>query len=476
MSPSAASSTVRGDRGLRPSRPRGLRAAVAAGVALAAAVLAPAALAAPSTPTITASTPASPSSNDAPLLQGTSDSGTTVRLFTTSDCSGPEVGSGSDVDFGGTGIGVGTVPTDAATTFHATAEDLSGTSACSTGFTYLEDSTAPTGAITAPAANANVRGNAVAVSSNSADGGSGVQRAVFERSPSGANTWTQIGADDTTAPYGVTFDTTLVADGLYDLRVRTTDNAGNATTSATRTIRVDNTAPTGAITAPAANANVRGNAVAVSSNSADGGSGVQRAVFERSPSGANTWTQIGADDTTAPYGVTFDTTLVADGLYDLRVTTTDNAGNAFTSTAVVVRVDNTAPTNPTTFESPTHAPSDWSNDNTVDISIAGAADGGSGVDGYSVEWSTTLATDPDTVKDLAGTATSFTSPGLADGNSHYVHLRTVDKAGNWSATIHLGPFFVDTLEPTTSISFPDPERRLQRRELVGRLRARRRLR
>ena len=48
------------------------------------------------------------------------------------------------------------------------------------------------------------------------------------------------------------------------------------------------------------------------------------------PGGAGVWTNIGAADTTSPYSVAWDTTAVADGLYDLRVITTDNAGNTFT--------------------------------------------------------------------------------------------------------------------------------------------------
>ena len=48
------------------------------------------------------------------------------------------------------------------------------------------------------------------------------------------------------------WDTTAFADGLYDLRVVTTDNVGNTFTSPTiANVRVDNTAPTGSITAPA---------------------------------------------------------------------------------------------------------------------------------------------------------------------------------------------------------------------------------
>ena len=72
---------------------------------------------------------------------------------------------------------------------------------------------------------------------------------------------------------------------------------------------------------------------ALTSNSADaGGSGVATVQFQRSPIGAGTWTNQAAS---------WNTTLQADGQYDLRVVTTDNAGNSFTSATVTVRVDNT---------------------------------------------------------------------------------------------------------------------------------------
>src|SRR5439155_13768339 len=115
--------------------------------------------------------------------------------------------------------------------------------------TYTNDSTAPSGAITAPASAANVRGAAVAVSSNSADPGSGVANAQFQRSPAGAGVWTNIGAADTTSPYSVNWDTTAVADGLYDLRVITTDNVGNSFTYAIVTsVNANNVLPSNAVT------------------------------------------------------------------------------------------------------------------------------------------------------------------------------------------------------------------------------------
>src|SRR5262249_47134761 len=153
--------------------------------------------------------------------------------------------------------------------------------------------------------------------------------------------------------------------------VVTTDNAGGSTTSATvANVRVDNTAPTGSVTAPPAAANVRAT-VTVSSNSTDAGSGVASAVFQRSPAGAGTWTTIGTA-TGSPYQVSWDTTAVADGLYDLRVVTTDNAGLSTTSATVAnVRVDNANPTGSVT------APSAGSNQRGTITVSANSADAGS---------------------------------------------------------------------------------------------------
>ena len=193
----------------------------------------------------------------------------------------------------------------------------------------------PSGSLTAPAAGANLRGAAVVLAATASDTAPGtVNTVTFQRSPAGAGSWTDISIDSS-APYTGTLDTTVLSDGLYDLRVFTTDAAGNAEAApATIQVRVDNTLPTGAVTAPAAGANVRGT-ITLTGNSADSGSGVATVQFQRSPAGAGTWTNQAAS---------FDTTAVADGLYDLRVTTTDNAGNAFTSTAITIRVDNTLPT------------------------------------------------------------------------------------------------------------------------------------
>jgi hypothetical protein len=116
----------------------------------------------------------------------------------------------------------------------------------------------------------------------------------------------------------------------------------------------------------------------------------------------------------------------------------------------------TPPTNPTTVQSLSHVPANWSASNTVQVSWSGAQDQDSGVAGYSVVWDTASGTLPDQILDLGADATSATSPPLADGAGHYFHLRTADRAGNWAVdAVHLGPFWIDSTPPTSKASSPE---------------------
>ena len=102
---------------------------------------------------------------------------------------------------------------------------------------------------------------------------------------------------------------------------------------------VDRTAPAASIADPGSSI---GGTVSLGATASDAGSGVNSVTFQRSPAGAGTWTTIGTD-ISAPYAVDFDTTGLADGLYDLRVFVTDGAGNTQTSVVASRRIDNTGP-------------------------------------------------------------------------------------------------------------------------------------
>jgi len=111
------------------------------------------------------------------------------------------------------------------------------------------DTTPPTVNVTAPAAGASLSG-AVTVTASAADD-VGVVGVQFQLD--GAN----LGTEDTTAPYSVTWDTIASANGSHALRAVARDAAAHSTTSATVTVVVanagDTTPPTlSSITATAA--------------------------------------------------------------------------------------------------------------------------------------------------------------------------------------------------------------------------------
>lgn len=101
----------------------------------------------PGAPTVSGTDPASPANDNTPQIGGTAPAGTTVTIYTSSNCSGSPVGAGSAAAFGSTGIEV-TVADDSTTTFYTKATDPAGNgSPCSGGISYVEDSTAPDGAV-----------------------------------------------------------------------------------------------------------------------------------------------------------------------------------------------------------------------------------------------------------------------------------------------------------------------------------------
>ena len=138
----------------------------------------------------------------------------------------------------------------------------------------------------------------------------------------------------------------------------------------------------------------------------------------------------------------------ADGHYYYRVGAHIGGVDGPWSSTKDIIVDKTPPSNPSSVWSPSHGLYTWSSDNTVEVSWSGADDGGgSGVDGYSIEWSTWSSTVPDETVDTSGN--SATSPPLTEGNNWYFHVRTRDKAGNWnSGAVHLGPFYIDIIAPS----------------------------
>src|SRR5581483_4953288 len=94
------------------------------------------------------------------------------------------------------------------------------------------DTTAPSVSLATPSNGATVSGStSVAASASDNIGVASVQFLL-----DGA----ALGAPDTTAPYGITWDTTAVANGSHILSARASDAAGNSSTAANVTVNVAN--------------------------------------------------------------------------------------------------------------------------------------------------------------------------------------------------------------------------------------------
>jgi large repetitive protein len=214
-------------------------------------------------------------------------------------------------------------------TLTAVARDAAGNTATSAAVnvTVFNDTTPPAVSMTAPAAGVTVAGT-MSVSASATDN-VGVVGVQFKLD--GAN----LGAEATTAPYAVSWTTTTALDGSHTLIAVARDAAGNTATSTPLGVTVDNTPPTVSISSPASGASVAGT-MSVSSSAMDS-VGVVGVQFKLD--GAN----LGAEDTAAPYSISWNTTLAADGSHTLTTVARDAAGNTAISTAVAVTVDNAPP-------------------------------------------------------------------------------------------------------------------------------------
>ncbi len=217
----------------------------------------------------------------------------------------------------------------------AIAVDAGGNSGTSGVVATRVDNTDPSGLLTAPGGGATVGSSAVPLEATGSDSGSGVASVTWQARQSGVGSFGDI-ASDSGAPFAATWDVTSLPSVAHDLRIVVTDLAGNTFTSSSITVNVDSTAPTVSLNNPGSPLS---GIVALSAST--GGDAIT-VTFGRSPAGAASWTTIAADGS-APYGTSFDTTAVADGLYDLRAVVNDAVGNTSQSVIAAVRIDNFVP-------------------------------------------------------------------------------------------------------------------------------------
>jgi len=187
------------------------------------------------------------------------------------------------------------------------------------------DPIAPTVLITKPTTASNVSGNIVITTTVTDNiGVVGVQFKV-----DGVN----LGAEIQVEPFETAWDTTQVSNGLHVLTAVARDAANNSTTSLPVTVIVgDSAAPIVFVTSPANGANVSG-AVTITVAASDN-IGVAGVLFKVDG------IDIGAEVTSVPYSVLWNTLVENNGGHNLTAVARDDNGNTTTSAIVTVQVNN----------------------------------------------------------------------------------------------------------------------------------------
>ena len=329
----------------------------------------------------------------------------------------------------------------------ATVEDLAGNIVGLPNvamFTGLgPDATPPTVSITDPVDTQIIAGT-YTISANATDNQS-MDRVEFYY-----DVVNLIGTDNTPPqPFTIGWDTSLVGEGTYALTAVAYDTATNSATSATVNVTVDETNPTSAITNPAPSELIPATNYSVNGTADD-------ANFKEywlelgvgaSPLG---WNDIGTNPRVVAVigGIlgTWDTSVLSDNTYTIRLTTYDQADNS-TSVTVTIDVDSTAPT----VVSAT-ALSATQVDVLFDEDLDGATiqAGDFSIDNGLTVSGAVLQGDNRTVR--------LTTSSQTSGLTYTVTVITVqDIAGNNVGspnTAQFTGFVVDTTPPTVSITVP----------------------
>ncbi|WP_375764765.1 Ig-like domain-containing protein [Archangium gephyra] len=314
--------------------------------------------------------------------------------------------------------------TGGAHTLTAKAFDGAGNTTTSAAVAVTLDNTAPTAALGAPAQNTTLRGT-VLVSATASDN-LGVARVEFYAEG------TLIGTD-TSSPYEVSWNSASLTDGVRLLNAKAYDSAGNAGTSASILVYLDNTPPDVAIASPAQEALLRGTAVITAT--ASDNQGMARVEFY---DGA---TLLGTD-ATSPYQVSWNTASAANGAHSLTAKAFDSAGNVGTSDAVTVTLDNTAPTTALT------APAQGASVRGI-VAVSATASDNLGVDRVEFYAGTTLLGTSTT----APYVVSWDTTALASGSTVTLTTKAYDTAGNVTVSA-ARTVTVDPTAPTVAITSP----------------------
>ena len=339
-----------------------------------------------------------------------------------------------------------TAVADGSYTLHAVARDVAGNFATSS-VTITVDNTAPaapgTPDLLASADTGNSNSDNITASTTPQFTSSCVTGSTVRFFHGGSNL---IGTATCSATSSATIVSSTLTSGTYSITARQSDAVGNTSSSSSAlSVTIDASAPIISITSPVDGSYASGT-ISLVATSTDAVSSVYGVLFRH----VNSGTQIGTEDTSSPYSVSWNTALALDGSNTVRATATDAAGNT-ASTTITLIIDNNAPatsmvldlatlsdtgastTDNLTSDTTPDISTNCENNATVRLYRAGSTLIGSGVCS-------------------SGTVT-ITSSTLADG-SHTITARQTDLAGNTSSASAGLSITVDTTGPSVSFTTP----------------------
>jgi hypothetical protein len=259
---------------------------------------------------------------------------------------------------------------DGTYTVQAKSTDKVGNTFTGTAITFTLDNTNPTTAsVTTPATGNTFRGATVpanfigSAADNSGGVGLNANSTTFTLQRPDNTYWTgtawQAGVANLATTHLVTSGNTAATwtssatmppwasqpDGTYTAQAKATDKVGNSFPGTATTFTLDNTNPTGSITAPTAASTVGGTTplTASATDPTAGGvtSGITSVQFQIKAQGSGSFVNVGAAVTTSPYTFNWDSTTVPNGSTQVQAIITDGVGNTFTPPTVTFTVNNT---------------------------------------------------------------------------------------------------------------------------------------
>lgn len=231
--------------------------------------------------------------------------------------------------------------TDGNHTFSIRSTDTAGNTSTPVTLTWAVDATAPTVAITVPAANGTVLQSSqlasVTISGTCSENGLTV-------SVSGAASGS---ATCTSGTFGISFNLSSLADGVMSFVASQTDVAGNTGTSASRTVIKDTVLPVISLTTPGFQIGGNSSTLAWSLTEANVASATTFAVELFNGS---TWSGVGTTSATAGANASTSYSRLVSALPSVntssarfRVSVTDAAGNSATTTSSPFVIETTLP-------------------------------------------------------------------------------------------------------------------------------------